>query len=329
MKQIATMLAIFIMSIANAQNFDFDCNTEPTLREIREKIVTDFNAQDGVSNVVVVYQYASWVYVTYSVNGASPKSFYWSSPNHDSSQSVLNSGHFGDHTQENFDATLTQFKLRLKDANPELAIFAFNNGPEPDPLHTDFNNGYGDQLPEILETAADEAFAEGLEAQEAFILSLANGASYKGEDSYVIWDSVDNYYHIVTSNVNEGNGYFNILLNDNHHYLPSASGVIGETNFRHLTYHVLVNLWNLTDQTDTDLRGARQTWLRNYAENRGKAYNFSLYFDTEVYRISSDALYSNGTDRNCEDYGADRIEDLTISRFANFVSQWKIDEASL
>ena len=329
MKQIATILAILITGIANAQNFDFDCNTEPTLREKREKIVTDFNAQDGVSDVVITYQNQSYIIVTYSVHGVFPDVFYWSSPNHDSNQSVQGSGHFGDHTQANFDATLIEFKLRLKEANPELAIFAFNNGPEPDPLHTDFNNGYGDQLPEILETAADEAFAEGLEAQEAFILSLANGASYKGEDSYVIWDSVDNYYHIVTSNVNEGNGYFNILLNDNHHYLPSASGVIGETNFRHLTYHVLVNLWNLTDQTDTDLRGARQTWLRNYAENRGKAYNFSLYFDTEVYRISSDALYSNGTDRNCEDYGADRIEDLTISRFANFVSQWKIDEANL
>ena len=38
-------------SVTYAQDFDFDC--EPTLREIREKIVTDFNNQDGVSDVKV------------------------------------------------------------------------------------------------------------------------------------------------------------------------------------------------------------------------------------------------------------------------------------
>ena len=211
-------------SVTYAQDFAFDCNTEPTLRETREKIVTDFNAQDGVSDVVITYQNQSYIIVSYSVHNASPKSFYWSSTNnHDSNQSVQQSGHFGDQSQAAFDTTLIEFKLRLKEANFELALFGFYNGPEADAL--DILN-YGNQLSEvstIIATAADVAFTAGLEAQEAFILSLVQGATFQGQDSQILWDATDNYYQIVTSNVGEGNGYFNIYLDDNHQYLPNAN----------------------------------------------------------------------------------------------------------
>ena len=325
------MFVMLLGSVTYAQDFDFDCDTEPTLREIREKIVTDFNNQDGVSDVVITYQFASYIIVTYSVHGVFPKVFYWSSPNHDSSQSPQNSGHFGDHTQANFDATLIEFKLRLKEANFELALFGFYNGPEADAL--DILN-YGNQLSEvstIIATAADVAFTAGLEAQEAFILSLVQGATFQGQDSQILWDATDNYYQIVTSNVGEGNGYFNIYLDDNHQYLPNANPgtVLEAPNFRHLAYHVMANLWHLADITDAELRYFRQTWLKNYAENRQKGYEYSIFGDTESYRMFTNVLNKDGINRNCEDYGADRIEDLTIGQFANLVAQWKIDEVNL
>ena len=329
------MFVMLLGSVTYAQDFAFDCNTEPTLREIREKIVTDFNAQDGVSNVVITYQNQSYIIVSYTVNDDPIDFFYWSSPFPESNQSVQGSGHFGDQTQTAFDATLTQFKLRLKEANLELALFAFYNGPEADALDID---NYGNQLSEvstIIATAADVAFTAGLEAQEAFILSLVQGATFQGQDSKIFWDATNNYYQIVTSNVGEGNGYFNIFLDDNHQYLPNANPgtVLQAPNFRHLAYHVIANLWHLADITDAELRSFRQTWLKNYAENRGKGYEHSTFsLDTgvtDVYRVFTSVLNKDGMDRNCIDYGANKTEDLTLGQFANLVAQWKIDEANL
>ena len=126
---------------------------------------------------------------------------------------------------------------------------------------------YGDKLPERLETAANNAFDAGLAAQETFIKFLANGASFRGGDSRVIWDSSNNYYHIVTSNVGEGNGYFDINLDDNDHYLPSANGTITKLNFRHLAWHTMSNLWHLAGTTDEELVAFRETELTVYADN--------------------------------------------------------------
>ena len=126
---------------------------------------------------------------------------------------------------------------------------------------------YGNKLPTDLATAADIAFDAGLEAQETFIKLLAHGATFRGGDSRVIWDSSNNYYHIVTSNVGEGNGYFDIRLDDNHHYLPSANGTITKTNFRHLAWHTMSNLWHLAGTTDEELVAFRETQLTVYADN--------------------------------------------------------------
>ena len=104
---------------------------------------------------------------------------------------------------------LSDYNLKL-----ELEIFYGRS-------HIDVFNqvNYGDKLPEKLETAANNAFDAGLAAQETFIKLLAHGATFRGGDSHVIWDSANNYRHIVTSNVGEGNGYFDIILDDGHHYL--------------------------------------------------------------------------------------------------------------
>ena len=135
--------------------------------------------------------------------------------------------------------------------------------------HIDVFNqvNYGDKLPERLETAANNAFDAGLAAQETFIKLLAHGATFRGGDSRVIWDSSNNYYHIVTSNVGEGNGYFDIRLDDNHHYLPGASGTITKTNFRHLAWHTMSNLWHLAGTTAEELVAFRETQLTVYADN--------------------------------------------------------------
>ena len=152
---------------------------------------------------------------------------------------------------------LSDYNLKL-----ELEIFYGRS-------HIDVFNqvNYGDKLPERLETAANNAFDAGLEAQETFIKLLAHGATFRGGDSRVIWDSSNNYYHIVTSNVGEGNGYFDIRLDDNHHYLPGASGTITKTNFRHLAWHTMSNLWHLAGTTDEELVTFRETQLTVYADN--------------------------------------------------------------
>ena len=151
---------------------------------------------------------------------------------------------------------LSEYNLKL-----ELEIFYGRS-------HIDVFNqvNYGDKLPERLETAANNAFDAGLAAQETFIKFLANGASFRGGDSYVIWDSSNNYYHIVTSNVGSGNGYFDIRLDDNHHYLPGASGTITKTNFRHLAWHTMSNLWHLAGTTDEELVVFRETEMTVYAD---------------------------------------------------------------
>ena len=152
---------------------------------------------------------------------------------------------------------LSDYNLKL-----ELEIFYGRS-------HIDVFNqvNYGDKLPEKLETAANNAFDAGLAAQETFIKLLAHGATFRGGDSRVIWDSANNYYHIVTSNVGEGNGYFDIRLDDNHHYLPGASGTITKTNFRHLAWHTMSNLWHLAGTTAEELVAFRETELTVYADN--------------------------------------------------------------
>ena len=61
----------------------------------------------------------------------------------------------------------------------------------------------------------------------------------------------------------------------------------------------MANLWHLADITDAELRDFRQTWLKNYAENRGKGYEYSIFGDTEVYRMFTNVLNKDGVDRNC------------------------------
>ena len=94
------------------------------------------------------------------------------------SANVPNSGHFGDHSQEDFDAKLTEFKLRLKEANFELALFAFYNGPEADALD---DNDYGNQLADvstILSTEADVAWQGGLEDTRSFYIITRTGCYF-------------------------------------------------------------------------------------------------------------------------------------------------------
>ena len=182
-------------------------------------------------------------------------------------------------------------------------------------------NGYGNQLPSKIETAANLAFDGGLEAQEAFIKLLATGATFKGADSRVIWDSANNYYHIVTSNVGEGNGYWDIKLNDGAHYLPTdATGNIIKINFRHLVYHVMSNLWHLAGTTQSELRIFREDWLEAYTHGRnldfykGKHNNGSdeyrpaLLFHQSTSSITT-LLYAGGVLL---------VEDVTLSNWANF-----------
>ena len=203
----------------------------------------------------------------------------------------------------------------------------------------EFNQvNYGNKLPTKLEAAANEAFDNGLAAQEAFIKLLATGASFKGGDSHVIWNSTSNYYHIVTSNVGSGNGYFDIRLDDNHHYLPGASGTITKTNFRHLAWHTMSNLWHLAGTTDEELVVFRETEMTVYADlNPNKSCTCD--WRAGSYESNGITVYRAQWENFSWDYvpdfrafpvdgyqsGAKKIDDLSAANWDQMLTEWKAE----
>ena len=261
-------------------------------------------------------------------------------------QTFLSSGYDAGRVENLLDNKYTDLKnaiiTKVNELNPlsdynlklELEIFYGRS-------HIDVFNqvNYGDKLPERLETAANNAFDAGLAAQETFIKLLAHGATFRGGDSRVIWDSSNNYYHIVTSNVGEGNGYFDIRLDDNHHYLPGASGTITKTNFRHLAWHTMSNLWHLAGTTDEELVTFRETQLTVYADNNPNKgctdgcdwRALKGYGDSGVARYIPQFesfgwfLVPGSTWVSIATYqgGITTIDELSLANWADFYDAWK------
>ena len=209
----------------------------------------------------------------------------------------------------------------ISDPKLQAVLETFYNGSEAAAL--DINN-YGGQLSAVstlLATAANAAFDNGLAAQETFLKLLAHGASFQGSPSKVLWDSTGNYYHIVTSNVGSGNGYFDIFLDDNHHYLPNANPgtVMVQNNFRHLAYHVMANLWHLADTTDAELRVFREDWLESYTTQNGVLFakgkhnngsdEYRAYTATNSGEAITTLLYGGGVYL---------VEDLSLTQWVSF-----------
>ena len=208
----------------------------------------------------------------------------------------------------------------ISTAKIQAVLETFYNGSEAAAL--DINN-YGGQLSAVstlLATAANAAFDNGLAAQETFLKLLAHGASFQGSPSKVLWDSTGNYYHIVTSNVGSGNGYFDIFLDDNHHYLPNANPgtVMVQNNFRHLAYHVIANLWHLADTTDAELRVFREDWLESYTTQNGAIFNKEKDAnDSDQYRAST--ITNSGQGIATSLYGnVQLVEDLSLTKWVSF-----------
>ena len=199
---------------------------------------------------------------------------------------------------------------------------------------------YGNKLPTDLATAANNAFDAGLAAQETFIKLLAHGATFRGGDSHVIWDSANNYRHIVTSNVGEGNGYFDIILDDGHHYLTVGNtGTITKLNFRHLAWHVMSNLWHLSGTTDEELVAFRETELTVYADNNpnkgctdgcdwralkgygnsGVARYIPQFESFGWFLVPGSTWVSIATYQT----GITTIDELSLANWADFYAAWK------
>ena len=199
---------------------------------------------------------------------------------------------------------------------------------------------YGNKLPTDLATAANNAFDAGLAAQETFIKLLAHGATFRGGDSHVIWDSANNYRHIVTSNVGEGNGYFDIILDDGHHYLTVGNtGTITKLNFRHLAWHVMSNLWHLSGTTDEELVTFRETQLTVYADNNpnkgctdgcdwralkgegasGVARYIPQFESFGWFLVPGSTWVSIATYQS----GITTIDELSLANWADFYDAWK------
>ena len=199
---------------------------------------------------------------------------------------------------------------------------------------------YGNKLPTDLATAANNAFDAGLAAQETFIKLLAHGATFRGGDSHVIWDSANNYRHIVTSNVGEGNGYFDIILDDGHHYLTVGNtGTITKLNFRHLAWHVMSNLWHLSGTTDEELVTFRETQLTVYADNNpnkgctdgcdwralkgegasGVARYIPQFESFGWFLVPGSTWVSIATYQT----GITTIDELSLANWADFYAAWK------
>ena len=206
----------------------------------------------------------------------------------------------------------------ISTAKIQAVLETFYNGSEAAAL--DINN-YGGQLSAVstlLATAANAAFDNGLAAQETFLKLLAHGASFQGSPSKVLWDSTGNYYHVVTSNVGEGNGYFDIFL-VNSQYLAGTHLTLGESNFRHLAYHVMANLWHLADTTDAELRVFREDWLESYTTQNGVLFakgkhnngsdEYRAYTITNAGEPITTLLYGGGVYL---------VEDLTLQQWVSF-----------
>ena len=205
-----------------------------------------------------------------------------------------------------------------------------------------FDN-YGGKLSEIsadLATAADIAFDAGLAAQETFIKFLANGATFRGGDSYVQWDSTDSYYHIVTSNVGEGNGYFDIRLDDNNHYLnTNINPTLAKSNFKHLAWHVMSNLWHLAGTTDEELVAFREAQLTAYADlnpNKGctdgcdwraRKHTNTDGIDRYIPQFESfgwfDVPGSGYITIAAHQGGITTIDELSLANWVSFYNAWK------
>ena len=209
----------------------------------------------------------------------------------------------------------------ISDPKLQAVLETFYNGSEAAAL--DINN-YGGQLSAVstlLATAANAAFDNGLAAQETFLKLLAHGASFQGSPSKVLWDSTGNYYHIVTSNVGSGNGYFDIFLDDNHHYLPNANPgtVMVQNNFRHLAYHVIANLWHLADTTDAELRVFREDWLESYTTQNGAIFNKGKHGNgSDEYRASTATNSGEAITTLLYGGGVYLVEDLSLTQWVSF-----------
>ena len=258
--------------------------------------------------------------------------------------------HYGDNKVENLDNRYTDLKNDiiakvnvlnpLSDVNLEIETYAFY-ARENIPTFN-FDN-YGGKLSEIsanLATAADIAFDAGLAAQETFIKLLARGATFRGGDSRVIWDSTGNYYHIVTSNVGEGNGYFDIFLNDNNHYLnTNINPTLAKSNFKHLAWHVMSNLWHLAGTTDEELVAFREAQLTAYADlnpnksctdgcdwralkgygNSGVARYIPQFESYGWFLVPGSTWVSIATYQG----GITTIDELSLANWADFYAAWK------
>ena len=208
----------------------------------------------------------------------------------------------------------------ISTAKIQAVLETFYNGSEAAALDIDNYGGQLSAVSTLLATAANAAFDNGLAAQETFLKLLAHGASFQGSSSKVLWDSTGNYYHIVTSNVGSGNGYFDIFLDDNHHYLPNANPgtVMVQNNFRHLAYHVIANLWHLADTTDAELRVFREDWLESYTTQNGAIFNKEKDAnDSDQYRAST--ITNSGQGIATSLYGnVQLVEDLSLTKWVSF-----------
>ena len=259
--------------------------------------------------------------------------------------------HYGDDKVENleiseFDNLVADILAKVDALNP---LSDYSLGLELDRFYAresiptfNFDN-YGNKLSaEIsadLATAADIAFDAGLAAQETFIKLLAHGATFKGGDSYVIWDSTINYYHIVTSNVGSGNGYFDIRLDDNNHYLnTNINPTLAKSNFRHLAWHVMSNLWHLAGTTDEELVVFRETEMTVYADaNPNKLCTCD--WRAGSYESNGITVYRAQWENFNWDYvpdfrafpvdgyqsGAKKIDDLSAANWDQMLTEWKAE----
>ena len=198
--------------------------------------------------------------------------------------------------------------------------------------------GYGQQLSPKMAAIANAAHASNdNDVLEAFFKNLSKGATHQGLDSYLEWYQDTNI--IVTNNGGVSNGFYDIPITDGL-YLGAGNHQLkdlGDSNVRHLAYHIMSNFWHLANQDAATLSTFRLQALVAKANSRGWYVvesildNGAHYYEPRVGVLAT-FITGFGTLPVNGEFGHSTalvLGDLSAANWVRFYDEWvrKIDES--
>ena len=252
---------------------------------------------------------------------------------------------YGDDKVENLDNRYTDLKNDiiakvnllnpLSDVNLEIDTYAFYAREAIDAIGG--GSDYGNQLPGNIAAIANAAHAsDNNDVIEAFLKKLSKGAIHQGLDSYLEWYQDTNI--IVTNNGGVSNGFYDIPITDGV-YLGAGNHQLkdlGDSNVRHLAYHIMSNFWHLANQDAATLSTFRLQALVAKANSRGWYVKESVedngahYYEPRVGAFATQITGFGTLPVANYQSGALILGDLSITNWNSYYNEWvrKIDESN-